>query len=164
MDRIKEFITGIIYAALIISILSAIPIQNKTMKGVLRFVCAMSVTIGVLSPVVDFKFPNLTDIDGYLRYEASAITASAADSAAHMQHELIIESVSAYILDKASALGAKLEVTVWLSDHEPYSPEKITLTGNISPYAKSILAEYMESQLGVSKEAQIWILDPQENN
>ena len=70
--------------------------------------------------------------------------------------EIITDKTCAYILDKAETLRAQLTVQVILSDEELPVPERIYLTGQASPYARSMLQRLIEEELGVPKERQIW--------
>ena len=64
---------------------------------------------------------------------------------------------TSYILSKAESLGAKLEVTVELSDELYAKPVAVQLTGAVSPYAKQTLTQMIEEELGLNREAQRWI-------
>jgi hypothetical protein len=66
---------------------------------------------------------------------------------------IIISKLEAYILDKATSLGADLDVKVVLDDHMPKS---VYLQGAISPGSKQRLSAWIASDLNIPLEAQKW--------
>jgi hypothetical protein len=55
---------------------------------------------------------------------------------------------------EAEKLGCQLDVTVlW----EGSGPEEITIAGPVSPYVKSAMAQWITDNIGIPKEAQLWI-------
>lgn len=68
--------------------------------------------------------------------------------------KIIIEQTQAYILDKADDFGAGLEVEVFVKDLIPCS---VSISGPISPLAKSQLSRYISENLGIPSEEQNWI-------
>jgi hypothetical protein len=67
------------------------------------------------------------------------------------------QKTQAYILNKASELGADITVELELGRDSPYLPKKVTIFGTSTPYAKQQMVEFMESELGIAKEDQRWI-------
>jgi hypothetical protein len=68
----------------------------------------------------------------------------------------ISDSLEAYLLDKAQEMGMELQVNVILSD-DPYPiPEKVSISGDTSPYGKKRMSQIIETELGVMEENQIW--------
>lgn len=70
--------------------------------------------------------------------------------------DIIKSRTEAYILDKAAALEGSLTVKVTLSEDDIPVPVGVTLSGNLSPYARSQLTNVIEKDLGISKENQLW--------
>ena len=77
--------------------------------------------------------------------------------AADMVADIIRESTAAYISDKASVLGASVNVKVELDNDMVSRPSRVTVIGNLSPYVKKPLSTYIQKELGISEDAQIWI-------
>jgi hypothetical protein len=71
--------------------------------------------------------------------------------------ERIIQQTQAYILDKARSLDAELTVEVFLGDGTIPVPIGVRLEGNISPYARKLLSQMLQDDLGIPAEEQIWI-------
>ena len=62
----------------------------------------------------------------------------------------------AYILDKASSAGIRIDVDISVCQQVPFTPETVTIVGNAPPYIKTQLTEIIEKDIGISKEHQIW--------
>jgi len=63
----------------------------------------------------------------------------------------------AYILEKAVSFNADLTVEVLISEDENLQPTGIILRGAISPYGKSMMEHYIQTQLDIPRECQTWI-------
>jgi len=59
-------------------------------------------------------------------------------------------------LDKANRMGLQISVEVELDDKRGNIPCGVTVTGKLSPYARTALGAYMEETLGIAKEKQKW--------
>ena len=68
--------------------------------------------------------------------------------------DIIKAETEAYILDKASQLNVELSVEVTIDEEN--IPTAVTLSGEVSPYARRQLQEIIESDLGIAKENQRW--------
>ena len=60
-------------------------------------------------------------------------------------------------MEKAKDLNLDLVVEVELSDDECPIPVAVSLTGNVAPYAKSVLGDAISRDLNIPKERQKWI-------
>ena len=57
--------------------------------------------------------------------------------------EIIKSRCETYILDKAAGLGAEITVCVTLTDAAYPVPKKVTVTGQVAPYAKARLQKIL---------------------
>ena len=60
-----------------------------------------------------------------------------------------------YIEDKAEALGATVTAGVTLAGD--MLPWQVELTGEVSPYVKTRLAQTIWAELGIPEERQVWL-------
>ncbi len=151
-----EYIIGITAAALLCAVAKSFQLQGAV-GGVIKLVCAVVMTLSILSPLTKV---HLSSIEGILSDAQSAGAAAAQEGSGAARNavaEIITDEVGAYILDKAEALGVELTVEVELEKEGLPIPCGVTLRGNVSPYAKEILTEYIRDELGVGEEAQRWI-------
>ena len=89
--------------------------------------------------------------------EADWITANAQAEVQQQICNVIKEQTEAYILEKASALNADITVSVKLALDTQYpTPESVHIKGNISPYARRLLSQTIQDDLGIASEDQVW--------
>lgn len=152
----RQYLLSIVGAAIICSIAKNIS-NEKTLSGaMLRLVAGIIMTVTVLAPVVNLDLNDLPLMTANFMDEASAIAAEGEEMAASARNAIISDRAEAYILDKAAAFGAALEVEVTISDGT-MMPEGARIKGAISPYAKLQLQRIMEQDLQIAKENQQWI-------
>ena len=152
----RQYLLSIVGAAIICSITKNIS-NEKTLSGtMLRLVAGIIMTVTVLAPVVNLDLNDLPLMTTNFMDEASAIAAEGEEMAASARNAIISDRAEAYILDKAAAFGAALEVEVTISDGT-MMPEGARIKGAISPYAKLQLQRIMEQDLQIAKENQQWI-------
>ena len=88
--------------------------------------------------------------------EGLDITASAQDDADRSISDIIISQARTYIMDEAESLNADIQIKEIELDPKTLMPISVRLAGSISPYDKSMLADFLETTMGVKKEAQKW--------
>ena len=156
MERLAAGTLSIIAAALIVGILGSIVPEKNGSGTLVRILCGLFLAFHMVS-----LFGNL-DFGVIATFSENCIIAGdlAADRGKEMASEAVAERIKAeaesYILDKAQALGADLDVSVTVSGDEIPAPESVQLQGNISPYARIKLQQMMEQELGIPKEKQQW--------
>ena len=67
---------------------------------------------------------------------------------------IITEKTEAYILEKANLLGVQVEVRVELSKDS--IPFKSIITGKLSQDEKKVLSAFLQKEIGIQEEMQIW--------
>ena len=93
--------------------------------------------------------------------DARAAARAGAEQAKEEQARIITEACEAYIWNKAAGLELELSVRVELG--EDLTPEAVTLTGAASPLERQRLTDSIAGDLGIGKEAVIWI-DPHQSS
>lgn len=155
MEGVREYLLGVIAAAILCSILSQLAGKEGFLGAVMKLLCGIFMVLALVAPITKIRIsPN--KIFSGISLQANAITASAAESSRESMAAIIKEQTQAYILDKANSQGVNLSVEVMLSDAEIPEPIGVKLSGNVSPYAKKILSQAIENDLGIATEAQIW--------
>ena len=94
---------------------------------------------------------SVSDVTG----EAAEIAEQSGEMAESEFRKIIIEQTEAYVLDKAAELNADVSVEITLAKEEPI-PRAIVITGDVAPYNKSVLSQYLADTIGISEDAQIW--------
>ena len=70
--------------------------------------------------------------------------------------ESIKTRVSSYILNKATAMGLRLEIEVMLTEDDIPLPEEVHIKGDASPYLKSQLTNTISNDLNIAEDKIQW--------
>ena len=107
--------------------------------------------------VASISMNNLHHWKDDISLDAQGIASDAHQKAKEELRQRIMEKTQSYILAKADTLGAQVEVSVEVSNDEMTVPSKVRIIGAVSPYAKQAISQMLTEDLGIDKEAQIWI-------
>ncbi len=155
MGGLREYLLNVVAAAFICGILSGL-FPEGSGKKLLRLVCGVFLTIVVLRPVVGLNPDFLTDSLLSLQSDGSRFTAQGEEMTDQALRERIKQQAEAYILDKAAELNASIQAEVELSQQSPLVPLSVTISGTVSPYARTQLEQMLLADLGIAKENQVW--------
>lgn len=156
MQAIREYLVRVTAAALLCGVAGKL-LPGGSVGAVLKMICGILMALLVVNPVLKLELSELTDFADRITMEADDAVAEGEQQAQTALCEGIIVQTRAYIQDKANELGAELLVEVELTNDQIPVPCGVTLQGQISPYAKSVLSDYLEKSLGIRAEAQTWI-------
>ncbi len=154
MSWLGSYLTGLIGACMIAAIARKLLSLSKHFSGIGNVIVGLFMVFSILSPLMDMKwneaFPAI----------AAGDFSQVSEQAQFYQQQYLSESIKqqtqSYILNKAQELDLTIQVDITLSEAYPYAPSSIVITGHASPYGKNQLSEYIEKNLGISKEAQTW--------
>ncbi len=153
MEGARQYVVCVVAAALICGVLSSF-FEEGAGKTLIRMLCGLFLTVTALSPIVNMDLSALTAY-GTQYFDVGDEAASRGEKMAQDAKLAIIkQQMEAYILDKASQLDA--DVTVEVTVGEDQTIVEVKFSGHISPYARMCLEEILESDLGITKENQIW--------
>lgn len=155
MEGIKDYLIGVIAAAIVCAIVSQMAGKDTFLAAALKLITGVFMLIALTAPALNLRIKPIS-LFADISQQAEQITSSAEDSTRESISGIIKERTQAYILDKAKNQGADLAVEVALSDAEIPEPISVTISGNVSPYVKKTLSEMIEKDLGIGVEAQIW--------
>lgn len=156
MDEIRAYLLRITAAALLCGILTKILGKKGMLTTTVKLITGVFMALTVVGPLVSIRLDTLDEFTEGISYDASAAVAEGEISAMETMSEIIKQQIQAYILDKAETLGAQLSVEVILSEDTPPVPCVVRITGKISPYGKNVLSAYINDDLGIGVEDQIW--------
>lgn len=149
---------GIVAAAFLVSLLNALG-GTGAGQGMRRLVGGILLTLAVLRPLgrINVTIPELDEFS----YDAEKAVTAGMEQADDLRFQRITEAYDAYILTKAAALGleAATEVTV----KENGCPESVTIFAAASPVERQELTGIITRELGIEKEAVVWI-DPYQSS
>ena len=153
MEALRQYIISVVAAAIIGVIVTGL-FQNGTAKEFIKMVCGLFLAYTVLQPITKLDFAQLADFHLTFSENAAEAAALGEDLAKESMADIIKAETEAYILDKASQLNVELSVEVAIDEEN--IPTAVTLSGEVSPYARRQLQEIIESDLGIAKENQRW--------
>ena len=157
MSFLGKYLLSILACALICGIAMELVGKKGGNAALIRMLCGVFMLLSVVSPLLDIRIGPLTDLTGEIREEAERITQDGKNLAQDQYRAVITQRTQAYILDKAVSLGAEIEVDVSLSEDDHFAPKSVTIRGRVSPYARGLLSDWLESALGIHSEEQTWI-------
>jgi len=156
MSDFKQYIITVSAVAIVGCIAITICDKKTTSSAMIKLIVGVLVTLTVFKPLIDIK---ISDISGYLS-SVNTLSADCIQSGSLWADSetaaIIKERSEAYILDKASSMGVQIEVEVSVLNQTPFQPETVTITGSVPPYARTQLSDNIETDIGISKENQIW--------
>ena len=123
----------------------------------MKLIGGLFLTFTIIAPIADIDIDALFDSSWDFTEQGEAAAAMGQESAREELTSIIKQECEAYILDKAEAYHAQLEVEVTLSQDEIPVPAAVRLQGSVSPYAKSNLQQWLQDDMGIPKENQVWI-------
>lgn len=150
----REYLLGVICAAFLCSIVNAIGGEGR---GTRKLVSSVFLALALLHPLGSLELPEFP-LDPILR-EAEEAAHNGAEQASAARNEIITETVEAYILTEAEALGLTLEVHATLNPDG--TPLSVTLSGPASPSEREALSTRLTKTLGLRKEDLRWTSYPQ---
>ena len=153
MEVIGQYIISVTAAAMLCGILTSM-VGGRNIKPVFKLIVGTFLTLTAIKPLADIDLravPTIAEVYGQQAEES----VMAGESMMNSQTQALIKSrLEAYILDKAASLGVSLTVEVSLDARG--LPVSAHLSGKVSPGAKSRLQSILATDLGITKEAQIW--------
>ena len=155
MDGVRQYILTVTAAALLCAILQQVMPPSGLNGSLIKLVSGIFLAFVVISPVKDVDFGDFRVYLQDYAMEGENLSAVGEDLSADAMARIIKNQTEAYILDKAEALSVVLTVDVELNT--ALAPDSVRLSGNVSPYARSVLERVLTEELGIAREDQIWI-------
>lgn len=155
--EVRQYLLGIVAMALICAIVRVFFPEKGTIGTVIKMLLGLAMLFAVISPLTSISLNGYYDWKDDITIDAQTIVAEAENSAKEQIRQRIIEQSQSYILAKAEALDAQVEIKVEVTDEAVAVPCTVTIIGAVSPYAKQAISRMLTDDLGIDREAQIWI-------
>ena len=153
----RDYILSIVASGIICAITNSL-LSSKTATGkIIKMLSGILVCITVISPVTKISFSHIENYFDDLSLKADQYVSDGTDEAERYMSAIIKSQTEAYILDKAKNMGLDISVEVELDESNNSVPCGITINGAVSPYIKEVMADYIESRIGITRENQTWI-------
>jgi hypothetical protein len=155
MDGLRQYILSVITVSLICGILNGI-FKDIAASRLMRLLCGIFMTVTVVAPIVRIDFSDFMEF-GVPNSEVATAVASDGEQIAREAITDIIKSESeTYVLDKAAQLSTDISVDVTVGEGEYPVPEHVLIAGAVSPNVRARLENLILTDLGITKENQIW--------
>lgn len=156
MDALRQYVLSIVCVVIVCGVAQNL-LRDSTVASLVKVVCGMVISVVVLLPIVREDVFHWDLAFEHLNSERLFAVSEGENIAEDLRKQHIKEQTEAYILSKASDLGANIIVSVDLAEEHPNAPESVTIQGEISPYAKQRIAANVAGDLGISEDKQTWI-------
>ncbi len=156
MSDLGAYVFRICAAALLCAVAERLCGRDKAVATVVRTVSGLFLVFTLLHPLSALRTDRNTDLFGDFSVQAQEAVQIGTDESRNSFAQCIKEQIEAYILDKAQAYGAGVEVSVTLSSDALPTPVGVTVCGAVSPYARQQLKHLLEEDLGIAEENQVW--------
>jgi len=153
-EQLRNWVLGLAAASAFCAAATLLTPKGRV-RQVVRLLCGILMTAALISPL---RLLDLSDYGLYLaqyRNRAELLTGEAENITRNLDRSYIQERMAAYILDKAAFLGAAVEdveVECRWETAGLWVPERVTIIGDFH----GELSRALESELGISREEQIW--------
>lgn len=155
MDAIGAYVLRICCSAVIAGIVLTVGGEGPGSKT-RKMICGLFMAFVVISPLREVKLSDLWELPEDLYQQGQDITASAQADTNNAISDIIIQRTRTYILDEASSLHIQLQVDDVRLDQDTLAPVQVELRGEIAPYQRALMSDFLADTLGIEKEDQIW--------
>lgn len=157
MDGVRGYLISVI-AVCMITVIADVLIQKSSLRRIVRLIGGILVLLVAIRPLLSL---DMGQISSYLEQISSSYdfdTEKIKGDQDELLRAHIKRTAETYIEDKASELGGIVQAEIVLSDGEYPIPQKVTLTGTLSPEQVQTLSAYIETALDIPTARQEWRL------
>lgn len=154
MDGLKNYLIAVCSAAILSAILKRLVGKSKMCGGTVHLLAGLFVAICIISPWKDFTLQDLEMYNPLITQHGQTYVETGKQITQNQIDAIITEKVESYILEKTNQLHLQVEVRVELA--EDGVPFKSIVSGKLSPEEKKTLSAFLEKEIGIQKEMQIW--------
>lgn len=151
---LKGYVLSLIAAALVGGILLEMNREGPSGK-VMKLLCGLFLLLTALGPLGKLDLPDPGDFQAAWQEEAAAFVDQGKTYAQQERNQGIEKRLTAYVLDKAAAIGFPAEVQLTLSAEG--LPMGVTLTASPTEAQKEAMEAYLKTELGIPEEAVAWV-------
>jgi len=151
----RNYILSIVATAIFCTITNKLFEEKTAIGKTVRLLGGILLSVAIIAPVTKISFENIGNYFNDISLTAEYYAAQGEASAKESMLRIIKDNSEAYILDKANGLGLEIAVEVEVGADDMI-PNRVTISGTVSPYAKEVMGTYMEDTLGIPKENQQW--------
>ena len=156
-DIFSQWLHAVIYTGIVCSIALMLSPDGRV-KNALKILCAVAMCAAIVSPLSELDFDAYSKAMARCRLDAEQYADQGEQYSKNLNRTIIEDECRAYILDKASALGLDITVSVtaeWSTDGYWY-PHEVRIVSEADENQRGKLSDCIQTQLGISVENQDW--------
>ena len=156
MDAVRRYLFSLCAAALLCSLVRAL-VPKGRMKSICSLLCGVFLAMTALTGLAGWELSDVAEELTKMRIAAEEARTGVEIRNREALSAIIKSKTEAYIWDKAQELdlSVSIEVTVESGSGYPY-PSGVQITGAFTPQQRKALEAYIEENLAIGKERQIW--------
>lgn len=156
MKMLSSYFLQVIATALFGAVLKGI-CPEKGAGKVLRFAVSLALILSIVSPVMKLQADDISAfLSQTLMMEEHARTGVEIPNA-DLAAQIISRKTATYVLDKANALGAEIEVEVSMHTGGSYPyPEAIRISGALNTQQRQELQRFIEDSFAIPADRQVY--------
>lgn len=157
MEALGKYILSVTAAAILFGILQSLIGKKHGSAVLVKLIGGLFLAFTAIAPITEVRIDHLLDSSWSYTAQGNAIATNGLAISQDQLRSIIKEKSEAYILDKALFYNAQLEVDVTLSQDAMPIPTSVRLQGSISPYTRNAIQQWLQDEMGIPKENQVWI-------
>jgi hypothetical protein len=154
VDGVKNYLIAVCSAAILSAILKQLIGKSKMSSVTVNLLSGLFVAICIISPWKDFSLQDLEIYNPLHTQSGQSYVETGKRITQNQIDAIITEKVESYILEKTNQLHLQVEVRVELAKDGVQF--KSIVSGKLSPEEKKTLSAFLEKEIGIQKEMQIW--------
>ena len=156
MEELRQYILSVITISLLCGIFQMF-FAESNIGAIVKLITGLMITITVVSPIIRGSNLSFSAYFDSISADGELAVAIGEELAADTASAFIKDKTETYICDKASAMGAVISADVILTDDALSVPSEVTIKGNVSPYVKKQLSDWIQNDLCIDEDKQTWI-------
>ena len=152
-----QYLLKLTAAALFCAVVVGFVGDKSALGKLVKLITGIFMIVTIAAPLGTLDMNGWTDYIDKLTLQTGSAVQDGENYAKDTLVGIIMEETSSYILDKAKAYDARLEVEVTVDDSAVPAPCAVRIQGSISPYGRQQLQRIIQEDLGIKLEAQEWI-------
>ena len=152
-----QYLLKLTAAALFCAVVVGFVGDKSALGKLVKLITGIFMIVTIAAPLGTLDMNGWTDYIDKLTLQTGSAVQDGENFAKDTLVGIIMEETSSYILDKAKAYDARLEVEVTVDDSAVPAPCAVRIQGSISPYGRQQLQRIIQEDLGIKLEAQEWI-------
>lgn len=156
MDSIRQYLLSVICVCVIVGIITRFLGDKKPLTGIIKLISGVLIIFTVIAPVIRVELKDFQDFYSGITDDARKVVQQGEIMTQQSTEAIIKDQLEAYILDKASSLNLDVDINLTFENATVPKPERITISGDASPYNKKVFQAFLEKEIGIPEEMQSW--------